>query len=75
MEIGAIFSLPVIGGVLAALAATALAYRKGWLKLPLSSSEALVVGKLVFIVVAVMLLITIRNSIDLPAGQFIYGRF
>jgi hypothetical protein len=59
----------------ACLAAIALVLRRGWLRALLSDRELLMVGKLLFVIGAVMLLVVLRNSIDLPAGQFIYGRF
>ena len=51
------------------------ARRRGWLRLPLNERELVVVSKLLFIVGAIMVLVMLRNSIELPAGQFIYGRF
>jgi uncharacterized membrane protein len=62
---------------LVALIITALwvAWRRGWLRLPLDRRELVVVSKLLFIVGAIMVLVMLRNSIELPAGQFIYGRF
>ena len=61
--------------VVLAIAALWFAWRRGWLKLPLSERELVVVSKVLFIVGAVMVLVMLRNSIELPAGQFIYGRF
>lgn len=40
-----------------------------------TSREWLVLGKLAFVLLAVMLLIAVHNAIDQPGGQFIYGRF
>jgi hypothetical protein len=57
------------------IAALWLAWRRGWLRLPLNERELVVVSKLLFIVGAIMVLVMLRNSIELPAGQFIYGRF
>jgi hypothetical protein len=57
------------------IAALWFAWRRGWLRLPLNERELVVVGKLLFIVGAIMVLVMLRNSIELPAGQFIYGRF
>jgi len=57
------------------IAALWVAWRRGWLRLPLNQSELVVVSKLLFIVGAIMVLVMLRNSIELPAGQFIYGRF
>lgn len=65
--------LLLVGG--ACLAAIALVLRRGWLRALLSDHELLMVGKLLFVIGAVMFLVVLRNSIDLPAGQFIYGRF
>ena len=64
--------LPLVALVIAALW---LAWRRGWLRLPLNERELVVVSKLLFIVGAIMVLVMLRNSIELPAGQFIYGRF
>jgi hypothetical protein len=64
--------LPLVVLVIAALW---LAWRRGWLRLPLNERELVVVSKLLFIVGAIMVLVMLRNSIELPAGQFIYGRF
>lgn len=61
--------------VVLAIAALWLAWRRGWLRLPLSERELVVVSKILFIVGAIMMLVMLRNSIELPAGQFIYGRF
>lgn len=61
--------------VVLAIAALWLAWRRGWLKLPLDERELLVVSKILFVVGAIMVLVMLRNSIELPAGQFIYGRF
>jgi ribose/xylose/arabinose/galactoside ABC-type transport system permease subunit len=58
-----------------AVAALALAWRRGWLKLPLTQHELAVTLKILFIVGSIMMLVTLRNAIELPAGQFIYGRF
>jgi hypothetical protein len=63
----------LVGG--ACLAAVAVVLRRGWLRAQLSDRELLMVGKLLFVIGAVMLLVVLRNAIDLPAGQFIYGRF
>jgi len=57
------------------IAALWFAWRRGWLRLPLNERELVVVAKLLFIVAAIMVLVMLRNSIELPAGQFIYGRF
>jgi hypothetical protein len=57
------------------IAALWVAWRRGWLRLPLNQSELVAVSKLLFIVGAIMVLVMLRNSIELPAGQFIYGRF
>ena len=64
--------LPLVALVIAALW---FAWRRGWLRLPLNERELVVVSKLLFIVGAIMVLVMLRNSIELPAGQFIYGRF
>jgi hypothetical protein len=61
--------------VVLAIAALWLTWRRGWLRLPLAERELVVVSKLLFIVGAIMVLVMLRNSIELPAGQFIYGRF
>ncbi len=61
--------------VVLAIAALWLAWRRGWLRLPLGERELVVVSKLLFIVGAIMVLVMLRNAIELPAGQFIYGRF
>ena len=63
---------PLVALVIAALW---FAWRRGWLRLPLNERELVVVSKLLFIVGAIMVLVMLRNSIELPAGQFIYGRF
>jgi hypothetical protein len=57
------------------IAALWFAWRRGWLRLPLNERELVAVAKLLFIVAAIMVLVMLRNSIELPAGQFIYGRF
>ncbi len=58
-----------------AIAALWVAWRRGRLRVPINERELVVVGKLLFIVGAIMVLVMLRNSIELPAGQFIYGRF
>jgi hypothetical protein len=75
MNVHAFYSLLLllVGGVF--IAAIALVLRRGWLRPLLSDRELLMVGKLLFAIGAVMFLVVLRNSIDLPAGQFIYGRF
>lgn len=65
--------LPLL--IVLAIAALWLAWRRGWLRLPLAERELVVVSKLLFIAGAIMVLVMLRNSIELPAGQFIYGRF
>lgn len=65
--------LPLL--VVLAIAALWFAWRRGWLRLPLNERELLVTSKILFIVGAIMVLVMLRNSIELPAGQFIYGRF
>lgn len=67
-----VWLLPLVVAVIATLW---LAWRRGWLRLPLDERELVVVSKVLFIVGAVMVLVMLRNSIELPAGQFIYGRF
>jgi hypothetical protein len=57
------------------IAALWFGWRRGWLRVPLNGRELVVVGKLLFVVGAIMVLVMLRNSIELPAGQFIYGRF
>ena len=69
------FSLPAIA-MYAAIAGIALhAFARGWLPPVLTRRETVVASKLLFIVTGIMLLIALRNSNALPAGQFIYGRF
>jgi hypothetical protein len=63
---------PLIALVVAALY---YARRRGWLKLPLEARELVIVGKVLFVVGAIMIMVMLRNSVELPAGQFIYGRF
>ena len=63
---------PLIALILVALY---YAWRRGWLKLPLQRRELVIVGKVMFIVGSIMIMVMLRNSIELPAGQFIYGRF
>jgi hypothetical protein len=58
-----------------ALAALVLAWRRGWLRLPLSERELVVVAKILFIVGSIAVLIMLRNAVELPAAEFIYGRF
>ena len=41
----------------------------------ITRNEWILLGKLGFIIFGVMLLIAMHNSMTLPAGQFIYGRF
>jgi hypothetical protein len=65
--------LPLL--VVAVIVGLALAWRRGWLKLPLTQQELTVTLKILFILGSVMVAVTLRNAIDLPAGQFIYGRF
>ena len=65
--------LPLL--VVLAIAALWFAWRRGWLKLPLSERELVVVSKILFVAGSIMVLVMLRNSIELPAGQFIYGRF
>jgi hypothetical protein len=69
--------IPIWLFALVALVIVALwfAWRRGWLRVPLNDRELVVVSKLLFIVGAIMVLVMLRNSIELPAGQFIYGRF
>jgi hypothetical protein len=69
--------IPIWLFALVALVIVALwfAWRRGWLRVPLNDRELVVLGKLLFIVGAIMVLVMLRNSIELPAGQFIYGRF
>lgn len=67
-----VWLLPLVVLVIVALW---LAWRRGWLKLPLDERELVVASKVLFIVGAIMVLVMLRNSIELPAGQFIYGRF
>ena len=69
------FPLWLFALVVVAIAALWFAWRRGRLRLPLNGRELVVVGKLLFIVGAIMVLVMLRNSIELPAGQFIYGRF
>jgi len=67
-----VWLLPLVVLVVATLW---FAWRRGWLRLPLNERELVVVSKVLFIVGAIMVLVMLRNSIELPAGQFIYGRF
>ena len=67
-------------GVMVLAAATALiglawARRRNFAGLALTGRELAISGQIVFIVAGVMLIVTLRNATDLPAGQFIYGRF
>jgi hypothetical protein len=57
------------------LVAAWFAWRRGWVRLPLTERELVVVSKIIFIIGAIMVMVALRNSIQLPAGQFIYGRF
>jgi hypothetical protein len=75
MNVLVFYSLLLLFGGGACVAAIALVLRRGWLRPLLSDHELLMVGKLLFVIGAVMFLVVLRNSIDLPAGQFIYGRF
>ena len=38
-------------------------------------TEWLLAAKILFIIGALMLMVTVRNAAALPAAQFIYGRF
>ena len=68
-----VIQLLITAGLIAAIAAWAAF---GPVGAPmLSRREAAAAGKILFMVSAVMLMVTLRNAIDLPAGQFIYGRF
>lgn len=67
-----IWLLPLIALIVLALF---YAWRRSWLRLPLEIREFIIVGKVLFIVGSIMILVMLRNSIELPAGQFIYGRF
>lgn len=75
MNVHAFYSLLLLLVVGICVAAIALVLRRGWLRALLSDRELLMVGKLLFVIGAVMFMVVLRNSIDLPAGQFIYGRF
>jgi hypothetical protein len=75
MSIDVFFQLPTFVVAVGFLGAIWFAFQRGWLTPLLTRNELVTVGKLVFIIAAVMLLVSIRNAVILPAGQFIYGRF
>jgi hypothetical protein len=52
-----------------------LIIRSRWIRNLLSGSEIMQVGKLLFVIVAMMLLVAVHVSSNIPAGQLIYGRF
>ncbi|WP_422002459.1 hypothetical protein [Reyranella sp.] len=67
--------LPLVVLVVLAPPALLLAKRRGWIRLPVTRREGIVLGKILFVVVSIMVMVMLRNAIVLPAGQFIYGRF
>lgn len=75
MNVHTFYSLMLVLVGAVGIGAITLVWRRGWLRMLLSDRELLMVGKLLFVLGAVMFLVVLRNSIDLPAGQFIYGRF
>ena len=73
---GRVAQLMFVAIAAAAVGAAAVwVFRKGWHRALLSDREVVTAAKLLFVIVSVMFLIVLHNAIDLPAGQFIYGRF
>lgn len=75
MNINQLFQPEVLAGVALVLAAFWWVWRRGWIVPILSDRELVALAKVLFVIGAVLLMIMIRNSVDLPSGQFIYGRF
>ena len=41
----------------------------------MEKSDFILASKILFIIVATMIIISVNNSVTLPAGELIYGRF
>ena len=41
----------------------------------MEKSDFILASKILFIIVATMIIIAVNNSVALPAGELIYGRF
>ncbi|MBL4890494.1 MAG: hypothetical protein JKX91_01440 [Rhizobiaceae bacterium] len=63
--------------VLIAIALALIAFLRTtkFAELQTTNAEKIAVAKVIFIILSAMVMIMIHNSIELPAGQFIYGRF
>jgi hypothetical protein len=74
MDVYSVYVLLLLLAVGICIPAIVLIIRSGWIRNLLSDSELMQVGKLLFVIVAVMLLVAVHVSSDIPAGQLIYGR-
>jgi hypothetical protein len=75
MDVYSVYVLLLLLVVGTLIPAIVLMIRSRWIRNFLTESELLQVGKLLFVMVAVMLLVVLHVSSNIPAGQLIYGRF
>lgn len=75
IDINDLLRWPGLVAILIVVAAGILISRLPRVRALYARGEWVVLGKLAFVLVALMLLIAVHNATDQPGGQFIYGRF
>jgi hypothetical protein len=75
MDVYSVYVLLLLFAVGILIPAIVLMIRSRWLTNLLTESELMQVGKLLFVIAAVMLMVALHVSANIPAGQLIYGRF
>jgi hypothetical protein len=75
MDVYSVYVLLLLLAVGMLIPAIMLMIRSRWIRNLLTESELMQMGKLLFVIVAVMLLVALHVSANIPAGQLIYGRF
>jgi hypothetical protein len=75
MDVYSVYVLLLLLAIGMLIPAIMLMIRTRWIRNLLTESELMQTGKLLFVIVAVMLLVALHVSTNIPAGQLIYGRF
>jgi hypothetical protein len=75
MDVYSVYVLLLLLAVGMLIPAIMLMIRTRWIRNLLTESELMQMGKLLFVIVAVMLLVALHVSTNIPAGRLIYGRF
>jgi ABC-type cobalamin transport system permease subunit len=75
MDVYSVYVLLLLVAVGILIPVIVLTIRSRRIRNLLTESELMQVGKLLFVIAAVILMVALHVSTNIPAGQLIYGRF